>query len=149
MLELLTKIYEEATWWDAVGWSGQLVFASRFLVQWIASERRKESVVPVSFWYLSIVGSLLCLVYAVTTHKIPFIAGYLFNCIPYFRNLVLIRNRTRAAHARPDKGEIAFASACAHGDPVVAVCRRCGTFDCATCARPRAGVCASCQAVPA
>jgi lipid-A-disaccharide synthase-like uncharacterized protein len=93
----LQSLVANATWWDAVGYVGQLVFFSRFLVQWIASERRGESVVPVSFWYLSIAGSLICLVYALSTLKLPFILAYLFNCVPYVRNLMLIR----AKRARP------------------------------------------------
>ncbi len=146
--DAIAKILQEATWWDVLGYAGQLIFASRFLVQWIASERRKESVVPVSFWYLSIVGSLLSLAYALTTRKIPFILGYLLNCIPYFRNLVLIHRKNRSV--RDPRDRVSFVPPCAHADPVVAVCRRCGTFDCATCARPREGRCATCAtAVPA
>jgi lipid-A-disaccharide synthase-like uncharacterized protein len=90
ILEYLHKLLDEASWWDVIGWTGQAVFGSRFLVQWLASERKKESVVPVAFWYLSIIGSLLSLAYAITTHKLPFIAGYTLNCIPYIRNLMLI-----------------------------------------------------------
>lgn len=90
MVDYLNKLLAEASWWDVVGYTGQLIFFSRFLVQWIASERRRESVVPISFWYLSILGSLICLAYALTTFKIPFILAYLFNCIPYVRNLMLI-----------------------------------------------------------
>jgi lipid-A-disaccharide synthase-like uncharacterized protein len=80
-------------WWDLVGFFGQALFFSRFIVQWVASERKKESVVPVSFWWLSIFGSLICLVYAVHTRRLPFIMGYTFNCIPYVRNLVLIARK--------------------------------------------------------
>ena len=95
MLEYCNRLLAEMTWWDAVGYAGQLIFFSRFLVQWIASEREGKSVVPVSFWYLSILGSLICLAYALTTHKLPFIVAYAFNCIPYVRNLMLISSKKK------------------------------------------------------
>jgi lipid-A-disaccharide synthase-like uncharacterized protein len=95
MLDYCNRLLAEMTWWDAVGYAGQLIFASRFLVQWIASEREGKSVVPVSFWYLSIIGSLICLTYALETRRVPFIVGYLFNCIPYIRNLMLLGSKKR------------------------------------------------------
>ena len=49
-------------YWIAIGFGGQLVFFSRFFVQWIASEKAKRSVVPLAFWYLSMVGGLLLLI---------------------------------------------------------------------------------------
>ncbi|RJP31174.1 MAG: lipid A biosynthesis protein [Candidatus Omnitrophota bacterium] len=76
--------------WALIGFSGQAIFASRFIIQWIESERRKESVIPIMFWYLSIVGSLLTLAYAFHKEDPVFIVGYLFNCIIYFRNLYFI-----------------------------------------------------------
>jgi len=104
-LSYFDEIVASTSWWDVVGYTGQLIFFSRFLVQWIASERKKESVVPVSFWYLSILGSLICLAYAVTTRRLPFILAYLFNCIPYVRNLVLIKRRERSP-ACPHCGKV-------------------------------------------
>ncbi len=90
-MQYLQDVYASLDYWDLVGGLGQLIFASRFIVQWIASERRKESVVPVTFWYLSIVGSLIMLAYGLHIRKLPIIAGYALNCIPYGRNLMLIR----------------------------------------------------------
>ena len=93
-------VFQRITWWEAVGFGGQALFFSRFIVQWVASERRKESVVPVAFWYLSIGGSLVCLVYGLHLKALPIIMGYLFNCIPYVRNLMLIyRKKTPGTHA--------------------------------------------------
>ncbi len=82
---------DKLTWdlWVAVGALGQAVFFSRFMVQWIASEQRGVSYVPRSFWWLSIVGSLVLLVYGVARHDPVFIVAYLFNCVPYARNLML------------------------------------------------------------
>ena len=54
--------------WVAIGFIGQAVFSARFIVQWIVSERRKKSVIPVSFWFLSIAGSLVLLSYAIAPH---------------------------------------------------------------------------------
>ncbi len=85
--------------WDATGWekawlalgiSGQLVFTARFVVQWIASERQKRSVIPLPFWYLSLVGSLMVLSYAIYTGDPVFILGFSFNSVVYIRNLRLI-----------------------------------------------------------
>ncbi len=82
--------------WETVGFIGLVLFSSRFLVQWIASERRKESVIPVSFWYLSIFGSLFLLAYAFARADPIFILSYLFNGLIYGRNLYFIYRRKNA-----------------------------------------------------
>lgn len=84
--------------WKIVGWFGNLVFFSRFMVQWYATERMKQVVVPAAFWWLSITGSLLLFSYALF-HKRDsvFIFAYAFTWIPYARNLV-IHHRHRRAH---------------------------------------------------
>lgn len=82
-------------WW-VIGFGGQLVFASRFWVQWLASERARRSVMPISFWYLSIVGGLLSLAYAIYRIDPVFILGQVTGTTIYFRNLALIRSTARA-----------------------------------------------------
>ena len=83
--------------WLAIGLAGQLVFTARFVVQWIVSERKKRSVIPVAFWYLSLVGSLVVLSYAIYTGDPVFILGFSFNSVVYIRNLRLIyRQRAKA-----------------------------------------------------
>jgi lipid-A-disaccharide synthase-like uncharacterized protein len=83
--------------WIAVGLLGQGIFTARFVVQWWASEKQGRSVVPVSFWYLSIAGSLLVLSYAFYRLDPVFILAYGFNSFVYVRNLMLIfRSRQRA-----------------------------------------------------
>ena len=83
--------------WIGIGLAGQAAFFSRFLVQWIASERARQSVVPLSFWYLSLVGSLVLLVYSIH-RKEPIIAlGFLPNAFVYVRNLALLRRGTALA----------------------------------------------------
>ena len=78
-----------------LGFAGQALFASRFLVQWIVSERRGESVIPVAFWYLSIGGSILLFTYAVLRRDPVFMLGQATGSIVYVRNLVLIRRKAR------------------------------------------------------
>lgn len=81
--------------WEIIGFLGLAVFSARFIVQWIVSERRKESVIPISFWYLSIAGSLLLLAYAIRREDPIFILSYLFNGFIYFRNLYFVYSRRR------------------------------------------------------
>ncbi|MBI5360857.1 MAG: lipid-A-disaccharide synthase N-terminal domain-containing protein [Planctomycetes bacterium] len=83
--------------WAIVGFVGQIVFGLRFLVQWIVSEKKKESVIPESFWYLSIVGSMLVLIYAFTQMDPVFIIGYALNSIVYIRNIMLIEKKKKQA----------------------------------------------------
>ena len=83
----------DTPFWLAFGLLGNAAFASRFLVQWIASERAGDSVVPKAFWYLSILGSLILLIYALHMKNIVFTLAYLPNCVVYVRNLVLIRRK--------------------------------------------------------
>ena len=82
--------------WLIVGFAGQAIFSARFLVQWFASERAGESIVPVAFWYLSIAGGLSLLAYAISRMDPVFILGQAFGVIVYGRNLFLIRRKERA-----------------------------------------------------
>ena len=77
--------------WLAFGLLGQTAFFSRFLVQWVASERAGRSYVPLAFWYLSLLGSLILLIYAIHRAEPVFLLGYLPNSAVYIRNLMLIR----------------------------------------------------------
>jgi lipid-A-disaccharide synthase-like uncharacterized protein len=87
----------EDGWWLLVGFGGQALFMGRFVVQWLASERRRRSVIPVSFWYLSILGALVLLAYAVHRRDPVFVAGQGLGVAIYVRNLALIRaERVRA-----------------------------------------------------
>jgi lipid-A-disaccharide synthase-like uncharacterized protein len=81
--------------WLAIGFLGQAFFSMRFLVQWIASERRQESVIPVSFWFFSIGGGLTLFVYAVYRLDPVFILGQGAGLFIYLRNLYLIRKKER------------------------------------------------------
>ena len=77
--------------WLGFGLLGQAFFSARFLVQWIASERRKQSVVPVHFWYFSVGGGLMLLAYAIYRQDPVFIVGQGAGLVVYARNLYFIR----------------------------------------------------------
>jgi lipid-A-disaccharide synthase-like uncharacterized protein len=77
--------------WLAIGLLGQAMFSARFLVQWIVSERRRQSVVPIHFWYFSIGGGLTLLAYAIYRTDPVFILGQGAGLFVYCRNLYLIR----------------------------------------------------------
>lgn len=82
--------------WVAFGIAAQTMFAGRFLVQWIESERAGRSVIPVSFWILSIVGGGMTLVYGLVRHDAIIILGQVLSNVVYVRNLVLIARNRRA-----------------------------------------------------
>jgi lipid-A-disaccharide synthase-like uncharacterized protein len=76
--------------WKVVGWMGNILFSSRFFVQWWATEKHKRVVVPDAFWWLSLSGSGCLLAYALFYQRDSvFIFAYLFTWIPYIRNLII------------------------------------------------------------
>ena len=79
------------TVWLTVGFLGQFVFFLRFFIQWLVSERKKKSVIPVIFWYLSIAGGCVLLLYAIYRKDPVFIAGQGCGLFVYARNLYLIK----------------------------------------------------------
>jgi lipid-A-disaccharide synthase-like uncharacterized protein len=88
----LPAFLNPANWtaWTAIGFVGQALFFSRFAVQWIASERRQQSHVPIAFWWLSLAGSLITLAYAIQRRDPVFVLGQAFGWLVYSRNLALI-----------------------------------------------------------
>ncbi|HJR75614.1 MAG TPA: lipid-A-disaccharide synthase N-terminal domain-containing protein [Nitrospiraceae bacterium] len=89
--------------WLAIGFLGQGVFFMRWVVQWVASERSARSRVPTAFWYMSLIGGLITLAYAIYRRDPVFIAGQSVGALVYLRNLMLIYRpgRTDAAAATP------------------------------------------------
>mgnify|MGYP001175513435 CR=1 FL=1 len=81
----------EITFWTLLGILAQGCFFMRFLVQWIESERRKESVIPTSFWYWSLLGSSGLLIYSIHARDPVFILGQSTGFFIYLRNLAMIR----------------------------------------------------------
>jgi lipid-A-disaccharide synthase-like uncharacterized protein len=84
-------------WWVLLGFAAQALFTARFLVQWIASERQGKSVIPIAFWFFSIGGGLLLLVYALYRRDPVFIAGQAFGVFVYLRNLQFVLRERRPA----------------------------------------------------
>lgn len=78
-------------YWVLFGFLAQFVFFLRFAVQWFHSEKQKKSIVPMSFWYLSIVGSIMVLIYAIKRGDPVFIVGQFFALFIYIRNILLRR----------------------------------------------------------
>ena len=87
---------QELTRWAMLGWLGNAVFFSRFFFQWYATEKKKQVVVPVAFWWLSLAGCLFLLVYALHRHDAVIVFGYIVSWIPYVRNLVIHYRHTKA-----------------------------------------------------
>ena len=85
--------------WILLGFVAQGLFTMRFVVQWLASERAKRSVVPIAFWFFSLGGGTLLLIYAIQRQDPVFIAGQGLGLFIYIRNLWLIANERRAAMA--------------------------------------------------
>ncbi len=83
--------------WLAIGFTGQLMFAMRFLIQWLYSEKHKESLIPKAFWYFSIAGGLILLAYAIHRLDPVFILGQSMGVLIYARNLHFISNSKKLA----------------------------------------------------
>ena len=81
--------------WMVFGLIGQLLFGCRFLIQWIASEIKKESHIPIVFWYLSLSGGCALLIYAIHIQDPIFILGQFGGAIVYTRNLTLIKRKRK------------------------------------------------------
>jgi lipid-A-disaccharide synthase-like uncharacterized protein len=91
--------------WMGVGFAGQLVFTARFLVQWAVSEKKKDSVVPVAFWWISLFGGLTLLSYAIHRQDPPIILGQAMGLFVYVRNLMLVSKARRRAARRAKRAE--------------------------------------------
>ncbi len=91
------------TLWLGIGFFGQALFFGRWVVQWIASERNAESRVPVSFWYMSLIGGLITLTYAIYRKDPVFISGQAIGSVVYVRNLVLIHRADQTKSQSPSQ----------------------------------------------
>jgi len=80
--------------WVGIGFVGQSLFFSRWLLQWVVSERKAESQIPVSFWYMSLIGSVIVLAYAIHKMDPVFIVGQGVGTLVYVRNIMLV-HRTK------------------------------------------------------
>jgi len=89
-----------ANLWMAVGFLGQAIFTARFLVQWVVSEKKRDSVVPVAFWWLSLFGGMTLLSYAISRRDPVIIVGQGMGLFVYVRNLMLVGKARRRAARR-------------------------------------------------
>ena len=90
MFNFLTNLSNIELFFLFIGFTGQGLFASRFIVQWIYSEKKGISSIPIIFWYLSIFGGIGLLTYAIYRKDPVIISGQLFGIFIYLRNLILI-----------------------------------------------------------
>ncbi|HXF90430.1 MAG TPA: lipid-A-disaccharide synthase N-terminal domain-containing protein [Candidatus Nitrosotenuis sp.] len=81
--------------WKLFGLIGQVLFGMRFVVQWFVSEKKRDSVIPLSFWYFSLSGGIVLFLYAIHIQDLVFIIGQGLGLIIYIRNLYLIRKSSR------------------------------------------------------
>jgi lipid-A-disaccharide synthase-like uncharacterized protein len=86
---------DKATVWLIIGFLGQAFFFMRFVVQWIASERARKSIIPNAFWFFSIGGGIVLLIYAIYREDPVFIVGQATGLFIYLRNIVFIRREKR------------------------------------------------------
>lgn len=89
-------------YWLIVGFLGQFIFFLRFVVQWWYSEKARQSVIPVYFWYLSIIGALIIFVYAIVRKDPVFFSGQLLAILIYARNLQFIKRNKRNERAKEE-----------------------------------------------
>ena len=87
------------------GMLGQICFSARFIIQWIFSEKKKKSVIPVAFWYFSLVGGVILLIYAILKKEPVFILGQAPGIFIYSRNIYMIRKRDKKMKERRMKME--------------------------------------------
>ncbi len=88
---------DNPTFWLAIGFLGQACFSCRFIVQWLVSEREQKSIIPVAFWYFSILGGTTLLVYALYKRDPVFIMGQASGLFVYFRNLYFVKQEPKVA----------------------------------------------------
>ena len=79
--------------WVVFGTLGQLVFFTRWIIQWFSSEKKKSSVIPVAFWWCSLIGGIITLIYAKHIGSFPFMLAQGIGILVYSRNLILIYKR--------------------------------------------------------
>ena len=113
MIEQITFGIERAVnqlrvdpFWELTAFVGEAVFGGRFILQWLMSEKKKQSYIPELFWYMSIVGSVILLAYFVHKASLAMIIAFSLQILIYGRNLQLIRRKSKLkTNSGSDKGE--------------------------------------------
>ena len=98
MIEYFNSLSSTEIFFLIIGFTGQGLFASRFIIQWIYSEKKGESSIPIMFWYLSIFGGIGLLIYALFRKDPVIILGQTFGIFIYLRNLILIYKKNNENH---------------------------------------------------
>ncbi|MEI6127154.1 MAG: lipid-A-disaccharide synthase N-terminal domain-containing protein [Pseudomonadota bacterium] len=98
--------------WVAFGLLGQAAFSARFIVQWIISEKKQESTIPVVFWYLSLLGGMVLFAYAIHQQDLVFMLGQGSGLVVYIRNIILIKKKERLQQT--ESGEMKSCEALKH-----------------------------------
>jgi len=99
---VLAEAWGSMHWfWQAFGFVAQAMFFCRFLYQWLVSERNRRTVIPIGFWYLSVTGGAMTLIYAIYRWDPPIIMGQAMGLFVYTRNLMLIHRERREAGLEP------------------------------------------------
>ena len=88
-------MFDQPVGWLVLGFAGQALFSARFLVQWVYSERHKQSIIPVAFWYFSLAGGATLFTYALHIGDPVFILGQSLGVLIYSRNLYFIHKERR------------------------------------------------------
>lgn len=105
MSDVFSRFFEALgeieTIWLVIGFSAQAMFSARFLVQWIASERARRSVMPDLFWYFSLAGGAMLLAYAIHRADPVFILGQALGLLVYIRNIYFLHSAKAAAKDQP------------------------------------------------
>jgi lipid-A-disaccharide synthase-like uncharacterized protein len=101
----MNEWFQSPAYWYVLGFMGQMIFGSRFLVQWWVSERSRKVVIPTAFWYLSLAGGLALLVYAWHKRDPVFAIGQASGVLIYARNLRLLRKERKAAARAASRNE--------------------------------------------
>jgi lipid-A-disaccharide synthase-like uncharacterized protein len=105
-LYLLASRNQSDTIWIAIGFLGQAVFGIRFLIQWLRSEQVGHSVVPIAFWYCSLVGGLVSFSYALHLQAWPLLIGQGMPIPIYVRNLYMIYRDRRQNRGVPSHNTV-------------------------------------------
>ena len=115
MARIQSYTWEEIVW-VSVGLFGQAMFSMRFIIQWIVSEKKRDSIVPIAFWYFSLAGAGIVLTYGIYRLEPVLIVGQSAGFVIYLRNLCFIHRRKQAdlKVANPDGDGIAGEPASGH-----------------------------------
>jgi lipid-A-disaccharide synthase-like uncharacterized protein len=97
--------------WLAIGAAGQILFTARFVVQWAVSEKKRDSVVPVAFWWLSLLGGLTLLSYVIYRRDPVLIVGQSMGVVVYVRNLMLVSKAKKRVERKRRRDQALAAAA--------------------------------------